>query len=156
MVHLLRLQIVMKFSTLLLLLCITAMCQAQTKVIAHKSHSGSSKTFMKAYKENLFDINCSNFGLPGNKNIYVLDTIEAINDTMTVLKMRESNVCFPFPYETKYSDLKEADFTSKNDTLINHEVFTRRNTVAFIKSKATYLILFSNPIEEVVFVGFKE
>lgn len=144
----------MKLTILLILFFTTAVCHAQTKVIAHKSHSGTSKTFMKAYKENLFDINCSNFGLPGKANIYVLDTVVALNDSVTILKMRESNVCYPFG--TKYTDLKDSDFEAKSDTLINDDVFVRRNTVTFIKSHGTYSIWFSNPIEQVVFIGFPE
>jgi len=61
---------------------------AQTKVISHKSHSGSKKTFRIAYEKSLFNLNQSNFGLPGNRNIVLLDTVIAVNDSVTILKMR--------------------------------------------------------------------
>jgi hypothetical protein len=144
----------MKTKILLVLLFTTAMCQAQTKVIAHKSHSGSNRSFTKAYQKNLFDINRSNFGLPDNMNIVVLDTVIALNDSVTILKMRKSNVCYP--YGTSYKDLKESDFKFKTDTLIKHNVFNRKNTVAFIKSSGSYPIGFVNKIDNVVFVGFKK
>jgi hypothetical protein len=150
----------MKINIVLILLFTITFCQAQTKVIAHKSHSGSTHTFKKAYQNNLFDINRSNFGLPGNRNIFVLDTIIAVNDSVTVLKMRESNVCYA--YGTKYTDLKKSDFKSKSVTLTNHDVFNKKNNITFIKEQRKNLyieepyISFNNPIEKVVFIGFKK
>lgn len=140
---------------LLLFLLTSVICQAQTKVIAHKSHSGSKKTFTKAYKHNLFDIKRSNFGLPGNRNIVILDKVVAINDSVTILQMRESVVCFPF--HTKYKDLKESDFKIKIDTLKNHKIFNKNNSEASIKSIKNYFPLqFNNPIDSVKFVGFRK
>ena len=63
----------MKVNILVILLLSTIWCQAQTKPIAHKSHSGSVSSFAKAYQNNLFDINRSNFGGPGTMPITVLD-----------------------------------------------------------------------------------
>ena len=145
----------MKIKLLLLFLLTTIICPAQTKVIAHKSHSGSKKSFAKAYQNNLFDINRSNFGLPGNRNIVILDKVVAVNDSVTILKMRESIVCFPF--NTNYKDLKETDFKVKIDTLKNHKIFNKKNSEAYIKSIKKYFpIQFNNPIDSVKFVGFRK
>lgn len=139
----------------MLFLFTTVICQAQTKVIAHKSHSGSKKSFAKAYQNNLFDINRSNFGLPGNRNVVILDKVVAVNDSVTILKMRESIVCFPF--NTNYKDLKETDFKVKIDTLKNHKIFNKKNSEAYIKSIKKYFpIQFNNPIDSVKFVGFRK
>lgn len=126
----------------------------QTKIIAHKSHSGSSKTFVKAYQNNLFDIKRSNFGLPGNRNIVVLDKVKALNDSLTVLYFRESIVCYQ--YGTSYSKLKKSDFKSKTDTVRNHKIYNKSNTAKFIKSKGNRPIRFDNPIDSVKFVGFRK
>lgn len=144
----------MKLKIFFLFFCITAFCQAQTKVIAHKSHSGSNQSFSKAYKQRSADLERSNFGLPGNKNIFVLDTVVAVNDSVTILKMRESSVCFP--YRTPYTELKASDFKPKSVRLVNDPVFTRKKTIADIKSARYYDLDFSNPIEGVVFIGFKK
>ena len=125
---------------------------AQTKVIAHKSHSGSHKSFAKAYHNNLFDIKRSNFGLPGNRNIVVLDKVKALNDSLTVLYFRESIVCYQ--YGTSYSKLKKSDFKSKTDTVKNHKIYKKSNTATFIKSKGNRPIRFDNPIDSVQFFGF--
>lgn len=128
------------------------LCQSQTKIIAHKSHSGSNKSFIKAYKNNLFDIKRSNFGLPYSRKIIVLDKVVALNDSLTVLFLRESNVCYQFL--PKYTDLKKSDFTSKTDTIKNHKIYKKSNTVAFIKSSKVWITLFDNPINDVKFIGF--
>ena len=143
---------IIKISILISFLFVGLIAQSQTKIIAHKSHSGSVSTFSKAYKNNLFDINCSNFGLPGNADVVVLDSVIAVNDSKILLKKRVSNHCYPFG--TNYKKLKESDFERKTDTIYNHNLLNRNNAVSFIKS--SYKHAFSNPIEEVVFIGFKE
>jgi hypothetical protein len=146
---------IMKRTIFLVLFFTTVVCHAQTKVIAHKSHGGSSGSFAKAYRENSVDIKEANFGLPGKVNIVVLDTVIAVNDSVTILKMRESAVCYP--YGTNYKDLKETDYDFRSDTLVNDAVFTRRNSVVFIKkSRGNYPVWFQNPVEQVVIIGFKE
>lgn len=144
-----------KWKLIIALFFLTLTSFAQTKIIAHKSHSGSKKTFLKAYRNNLFDTNRSNFGLPGNTNLVVLDSVIAVNDSVTILKMRESIVCYRFG--TSYKDLKKSDFKPKTIKLKNDKIFNRKNSLSFIKSSNNMIgIKFNNPIEEVVFVGFKK
>jgi hypothetical protein len=52
-------QIMKKLSFVLILMCISTICLSQTKKIAHRSHSGSNKTFSI--------IGAGNFGLPEHK-----------------------------------------------------------------------------------------
>lgn len=132
----------------------TSFSFAQTKLIAHKSHSGTKMTFRIAYEHNLFQLNQSNFGLPGNKNIVLLDSVIVINDSVTLLKLRESVVCFPF--NTNYKNVKPTDFNKKTIQVINHKVFNKKNTITTIKSMQYFGINFSNSIDEVVFIGFKK
>jgi hypothetical protein len=146
----------MKATLLLLFLFVTGLCSAQTKVIAHKSHSGNSNSFSKAYKNSLFDMKSSNFGLPGNMNIFVLDTVIAVNDSLTVYKYRESKVCYQ--YGTRYKDLKSKDFAHKTDSIVNHPELIKGNTVEHIKAsrRVALPIWYQNPLDEVVFIGFRE
>ncbi len=146
----------MKTQIFLILLLTSSMCQAQTKVIAHKSHGGSRATFAKAYQQNLFDISRTNFGLPDREVVVVLDTLIAVNDSITVMKWRESNSCHPFL--SSHKDLKDSDFNYKTDTIINHEVLRRRNTATLIRNYGTaiYPIEFRHTIDSVVFIGFRK
>ncbi len=136
-----------------IVLLITLMGQAQTKVIAHKSHSGSNNSFSIRYHKNIFDTNSSNFGLPGNRNIVILDSIIAIGKSVTILKIRESIVCYR--YGTDYKELKKSDFKVRIDTLVNDPIFNKKHTVAHIKTIFLYKRNFSNPIDSIVFIGFK-
>jgi hypothetical protein len=144
----------MKTKIFLVLMLITSMCQAQTKVISHKSHSGSKRTFSGAYQKSLFDMRASNFGGPRMINVIVLDSVVAVNDSVTVLKMRESNLCFEF--RVNYKDLKDSDFHKRSETVVSHPILNKKNTVAHIHSSRGQLFWFDNPIESVVFVGFKK
>ncbi|SNR40233.1 hypothetical protein [Flavobacterium sp. ov086] len=140
----------MKLKVVFALLLFTSLSQAQTKIIAHKSHSGSNSSFAKAYKNNLFDISRSNFGI-ANTYIRRLDTIIAVNNSITIVKYRQSKE----KYEpgAQFRDLKKIDFTHLTDTLINDPILNKKNTVKFIKSSKK--ILYNTPTNEVVFIGFK-
>ncbi len=141
----------------LALLFVSTVGFAQTKLISHKSHSGSSQNFSKAYKNNLFNLRQSNFGHPGNMNILVVDTIIALNEFVTLVKYRESNICHRFG--TDYKTLTEDDFIHKTDTLKNDHIFFKQNSEKKIKASNSSFVgnsWYSNPIEQVVFIGFKE
>jgi hypothetical protein len=145
----------MKFKLILILFLAAFGSYAQTKLIAHKSHSGSTKHFAKAYQKGLFDLPQSNFGLPGKSNIIVLDSVIAINDSVTLLKKRVSTVCYE--YGISYQQLTAPDFKAEVDTLINHPVFYKRNSLVVVKgARNAWPILFNNPIDEVIFIGFDD
>ena len=147
----------MKINLLLLFLFAAALCQAQTKVIAHKSHSGTKHTFSKAYKNKLFDSNHSNFGLPDDSKIVVIDSIIAIDEATTLIKMRETKK--KYHYGTDYKKLKASDFESKSKQLIDHDLLFKNNSLEIIVQqfrKHQLPIPFANPIKEIVFKGFKE
>lgn len=141
----------MRKTILINLFFITTICFAQTKVIAHKSHSGSKNSFAKAYQNNLFDIKDSNFGLPEHK-IQRLDTIIAINDSTTVLKYRVSKT--EYHIGTKFENIDDSDIIKKTQTLKNDRLINKKNTIKYIKSHAS--IFYNTPIDEVVFIGFKK
>lgn len=148
----------MKKRILFTVLIFSSTVFSQTKIIAHKSHSGSSKHFSKLYKKKGVDAINGNFGLPGNQNVVLLDTVLAVNDSVTVIKYRESNVCHP--YYIDYKKLDNSDFDAKTDTLVNNKIWNKKNTEAFIRSSNSsrnqLRMWFKNPFEEVVLIGFKE
>ena len=130
--------------------------QSQTKIIAHKSHSGSVHNFSKAYKNNLFDINRSNFGGPFIRPVSYLDSVIAVNDTTSILKTKSPNFC-----SINGSDAQKIDpsnYNYRSETVYNHPLFNRKNSVKTIKSKEKNknFYNYSNSIKEVVFIGFKE
>ncbi|MRX69809.1 hypothetical protein SAMN06265349_101269 [Flavobacterium resistens] len=140
----------MKTAILSLLFFTGIMCQAQTKVISYKSHSGSKSSFAKAYRNNLFDLKHSNFGIV-TVRIRRLDTIIAVNNSITLVKYRESIA--EYNLHTKFEDLEKSDFIHKTDTISNNQILNKKNTVKFIKKSSP--VLFDTPIDEVVFIGFK-
>lgn len=151
----------MKTFLIFTLISFSSVVFSQTKIIAHKSHSGSSKHFSKLYKKKGDNTTNGNFGLIGNKNIVLLDTVVAVNDSITLLKIRESNVCYPIDrIPDYYKELDDSDFESKTDTLVNNPIWNKGNTETFIRnskrSQSELRIWFYNPFSEVVMVGFKK
>ena len=146
----------MKINLLLLFLFATVLCQAQTKIIAHKSHSGTKSTFSKAYKNNLFNSNHSNFGLPDDSKIVVIDSIIAIDEATTLIKMRETKK--EYQYGTDYKKLKASDFEKKTKQFIKHDLLFKNNSLEVIirRFRSQFQIPFSNPVEEIIFIGFNE
>lgn len=68
--------------TVLLSLLISSVGFSQTKKIAFKSHSGNSANYSFALRNNLFDMNCSNFGqAPRFIKTAKLDSVIFISDT---------------------------------------------------------------------------
>ncbi len=143
----------MKTALSLILLFTATLCGAQTKVIAHKSHSGSAHSFTKAYKQGLFNMAHYNFGLPNTAKLTILDKVIAINDSVTVLQKRESKVCQRPGAD--FSKMEDSDFTTVTDTVVNHKLFTKKNRVSFIKSSRAYTG-FANSLKTVEFVGFRK
>lgn len=147
----------MKLIIFLILLFPALPSFCQTKVIAHKSHSGSKKTFSSVYKGNLHNSRYSNYGLPGNRNIFLLDTVFAISDKEILLKYRESNICYG--YFTDYTTLKPSDFEKKSIRIKDNEVLNSKSTIQQVidygVASGTSL-WFNNPIDKVIFIGFKK
>ena len=144
----------MKTKITFILLLVFLFCNSQTKVIAHKSHSGSRATFFKSYQKTASGQ--SSFGLPSMVNIVILDTIIMINKSVTLVKMRRSIVCHRVDKSIK--DLKKSDFETKIDTFVNHKYFNRKNKVGFVKNYLNQKsnIQFANSVESIVFIGFKK
>lgn len=146
----------MKIKLLIITLVVTFSSVAQTKLIAHKSHSGSKHSFSKLYQKKSLDGFSSNFGLPGRASIVIVDTIIAVNNSITIFKMRKSNSCYLSG--TDYKSVDKSNFNSISDTLSNDKIFNKRNSVLYIKQmgKKSCRIRFANSLDEAVFIGFRK
>lgn len=105
------------FSLSLSLLCLT--CFSQTKLISHRSHSGSNSNFRAAIENNLFDIENSNFGL----SIQYVEKVDSVvlKSPNTILISRK-----------KYRIINgKIDKTTKTIDTVN-----RANSIQFFKAKS--------------------
>lgn len=127
--------------------------KAQTKWIAHKSHSGSKTSFTKALHSNLFNIGESNFGMAPQRHVRNsnLDTVKLLSPTVAVMVTSES--CY-------WEDYGGGDRTNGQlwsagtDTVYDHPVFNRKHSVEEIKKKLKEEYFFQNPVDSIVFIGF--
>lgn len=138
----------MKTILLFLSITIVTFCNAQTKVIAHKSHSGNTHTFSKGYQKMLFDIGSSNFGHAPQKIIKRarLDSLIFLTDTSQVLVTSYS--C------TKNTNTQSSIWKPGRDTVYNHPLFSKKYSLDSIKTVLKNQYYFKNDIENTVFIGY--
>lgn len=124
--------------------------RAQTKIIAHKSHSGKSNDKYLNHSFTIGDHWFSNFGAAPQKFIRNahLDSVLYINDSITV--MFTSTHCQDL-YD--YSN-DETLWKAGKDTLINHPVFSQKIEVDSMKEIIKKQYYFKNKISDVKFIHF--
>lgn len=123
---------------------------AQTKWIAHKSHSGSKSNFINSLKGNP-----SNFGMAPQRFVRNanLDSVILINQRVAV--MVTSETCH-------YEDFNGRDKSNSQlwragrDTVFDHELFNGNKSVSEIRHTLKTKYFFSNPAEKVVLIGFEK
>jgi hypothetical protein len=125
----------------------------QTKMISHKSHSGSNTTFSNSIKMNLFNIGESNFGMAPERFVRNsnLDTLKLLSPHVAV--MITSETCFREDYSRNKSSMEL--WSAGSDTVFDHPVFNSKNSLDQIKTKLKNEYYFSNSIDNVVFIGFE-
>ncbi len=125
----------------------------QTKMISHKSHSGSNTTFSNSIKMNLFNIGESNFGMAPERFVRNsnLDTVKLLSPHVAV--MITSETCFREDYSRNKSSMEL--WSAGSDTVFDHPVFNSKNSLDQIKTKLKNEYYFSNSIDNVVFIGFE-
>lgn len=131
---------------------------AQTKLIAHKSHSGSNATFSKALKSVLFDKGDSNFGMAPNPNIKyaVLDSVIIISDSQAV--MVTSDYCRGPRYGKRDEETREYEavqWKAGSDTVLHHPLFKKEHKLDSVRGVVQSKYWF-NPADKTVFIGFDE
>jgi hypothetical protein len=129
---------------------------SQTKLIFHKSHSGSSSSFMKSINGNY-----SNFGRAPIREVKnaMLDSVIFLNDTSAVMVTSE--------YCTRKGEYSPAEMegTTKTrnqgelwragrDTVYNHPLFSRKHSLDSIKMVVATEYYFKNNIDNVRFLGY--
>lgn len=123
---------------LLFLICLyTISVQAQTRMIAFKSHSGSAENFTVAIGAHLFDTDASNFGLPPT---VVLDSVILVRKNVAVAVTRRGTDGIP-----EYK---------RYDTLRSKKLFNKKTPLDTIRKNIGQLIRFQNEVDSVRFVGF--
>lgn len=124
--------------------------RAQTKIIAHKSHSGKSIDKYLNHSFTIGDHWFSNFGAAPQKFIRNahLDSVVYINDTTTV--MFTSTHCQDLYDNSELETLWKAG----KDTLINHPVFSQKIEVDSMKEIIKKQYYFKNKISDVKFIHF--
>lgn len=153
-----------------IVLLATTFCRAQTKIIAHKNHSGSKQTFSKLLKEN--NLGDSNFGVAPEVDIKraQLDSLIFVNDTTQIMvtTISCSNKNGEDAITNGWSDAKQKKikalevsedkktsiWEAGRDTVFNHRIFSNKNDLRYIKVLLDSKYYFTKPAEEVVFVGY--
>jgi hypothetical protein len=108
-----------KIYVLILMLC-TVAGFAQTRLISHKSHSGSAATFTTALESSLFDIAESNFGLPTKEMRFTVDSVILLPGNRAVVISSEKDV-----YKTHQKSA--FNFKPGRDTLYNHPLLSQQH-----------------------------
>lgn len=147
----------MKKVFLLISITIAGSVLAQTKWISHKSHSGNHTTFLNALHNNLFDIGESNFGMAPRMRVCMakLDTLEFLDDSTTVVKTSATMEYTPIFENTPGSaEMNEIQHLWKpgSDTVINHDLFIKKNSQATIRKVLKEKYNFKNDIDKMVII----
>ncbi|RRJ89311.1 LPXTG cell wall anchor domain-containing protein [Paenimyroides tangerinum] len=121
--------------------------QAQTKMIAFKSHSGNAADFSNSVFKDIFDVNDANFGVAPERRVInsKLDTVIFIDEHKSVIVTSE------FCREFHTNDT--TDWKPGKDTLIDNPVFIISNLDS-IKSNLKKDYYFRNNIDSVVFLKY--
>lgn len=113
----------------------------QTKLIAHKSHSGKTSNFRTAMETNSSDLNSSNFGVPPKRYFPKIDTVKYISDSITII----TNRYVSFRHKTLYRTY---------DTIYNHFLFKKGTSIDNLKKAIEEEFEFDNSSDSIVFIGF--
>lgn len=127
---------------------------AQTKLISHRSHSGSTANFILALEGELFDMPFSNFGMAPQRTVRTaeLDSVIFISDSVAV--MVTSNYCFS-GYVGGFPDASTKSlWRAGRDTARNHVLFKRQHELDSIKLILKRQYFFRNSVDSVKFIGY--
>ncbi len=122
--------------------------QAQTKLIAHKSHSGNISTFSIVLENELFDTDNSNFGMAPEPTVTIakLDSVIYLSDTAAV--MITSYYC------ENVKRKRTSLWNAGRDTVYHHGLFTKKHALDSIKNVLKRQYHFKNPVDSVKFIGY--
>ncbi|UKN00956.1 hypothetical protein K6119_14570 [Paracrocinitomix mangrovi] len=124
---------------------------AQTKLIAFKSHSGNMNYFISAIESNSFDMEPHNLGMAPRKIVQFaqLDTVVKVNDSTAILVTTDKCKDEYRPH------IDPSIWKEGTDTVYNHPLWTCGNKDS-IKDVVKRDFHFSNNIDSTVFIGFDQ
>jgi hypothetical protein len=141
---------IFRYLTFFVLLCASTV-MAQTKLIHHKSHSGSSATFHIALKHGSYGLDNSNFGHAPQRFVPTaqLDSVIFVSDTVAVMVTSEyCGMRNPRSPQNPYL------WRAGSDTVINHPLFTLKHDLDSIKKSLKRDYFFKNNIDSIKFIGY--
>lgn len=143
----------MKTFTLLIALSAASFSSGQTRMINHKSHSGSRSNFSRSLSSSLFYKGESNFGMAPQRHVRnsKLDSVILLSEKVAVMVTSES--CHYEDYDGR-DQSKPYLWSAGKDTVYEHEVFNSGKSVEEIKKILKSEYYFANSIDDVVFLGF--
>jgi len=126
---------------------------AQTKLIFHKSHSGSSLNYVASLSSNP-----SNFGVVPARYVTraALDSVIFVSDSMAI--MVTSEYCYDgfrryrITNDSTASD--ESVWNAGRDTVYNHPLFSKRHALDSIKAVLFASYYFQNNMDSTKFIGY--
>lgn len=122
---------------------------AQTKWIAHKSHSGSAENFGLITPGSAFEDDGSNFGRAPEPTVKTaqLDTVIRLSGCEAV--MITSEYC-----QERRLKTEKRLWSAGRDTVKNHPLFCNNYSVDEIKRRLKRDYYFKNDVNSIVFIGF--
>jgi hypothetical protein len=145
----------MKKLILALLVAFATIGNAQTKLISHKSHSGSNETFALAVENDLFDIVESNFGNPIMTRDYKkLDSVIYLSENKVIRVTSEYTKRFR---TTDREECTKPELTKiRKDTVVIKPKSVRKGlTIKELKTNSEFLKTY-NDTAQTVYNGFDD
>jgi hypothetical protein len=143
------------FFTILLVAITSFSSFGQTKMIAHKSHSGNRSNWLQNFHADDRPDD-GNFGVGPTREVRYakLDTLKVIRPNVVV--MVTSNVCMDGEFDR--GDRKENQhlWRAGRDTLYNHPYFNTDKTVKEMKESISTRFYFANSAASVAFIGYEQ
>lgn len=126
---------------------------AQTKLISHKSHSGSDENFRIALENNLFDSGNSNLGAAPDRyeRNAKLDSVIYVSDQKAILIT--SQYCVTSSRK-EYKIIESKTWNAGREEVYYSNLFSKKHSLDSIKKVLKEQYSFRSDIDKVVFVGY--
>jgi len=127
-------------------------CFGQTKLISHRSHSGTDADFRTAVEGNLFDIGNSNFGLR-TEHIDKIDTVILKSNNKIIVLRKEYNII-----RSGGKRFYNVVYSSDTLTKASNADFFLANSIDSLKTKISEMYIRNKyklvKVDSAVFIGF--
>lgn len=144
----------MKNCILLFMIVFASFASSQTKLISHKSHSGSDEAFAVAIENELFDIEYSNFGMPTRtENFVKLDSVICLSEDKIIRYSREYTQRY---HLGKIEKCNKDELTKilKDTIIIKPKSSKQGLTVKEVQANLDSLKIYNNNLNETIYKGF--